>query len=287
MLVSNAGGGYTERAIDNFGNFQNQIELAENTAGWAAFTEGTDADSRGIAYVFGNSDTHIGEDWQSFKSSWRWGDGGGDILGFPVRDFNVGTFRRFVDISPGELFESRYFLVLGDVDHIESTIAERGLSDDAIYDILDIGEGDSEELSWRIETDDNGITVLESTSVDESHFRTYAQPVKGSKPLFLLEDDGGNQFLSVDPYALSDFPYNGETTYRGILGFVLPEDLATENGPYVDLSTLFADSFYINTSPNTTFVGLKGNVAVPEPAVATGLLFLFGSFVSFQRRRVS
>ena len=122
MLVSNPDGGFTNRAIEDFGDFENQVVFAEDTGGWAAFTEGTEGTDQGIAYVFGNDDTHLGEDWQRDRSSWRWGDGGGDFLGIPIRNFNVGTFRRVVDVDPGDLFESRYFLVLGDVDRIESTI---------------------------------------------------------------------------------------------------------------------------------------------------------------------
>ena len=279
MLVSNPDGGFTDRAILGFGDFQNQIVRAEDTGGWAAFTEGTDGSDRGIGYVFGNQDTHLGEDWQTLPSEWRWGDGGGDILGLPIRNFNVGTFRRFVDLGPGELFESRYFLVLGDVDHIESTVAERGLADSAIYDMIAITEADSPELSWRVVTDNGSISVLESTGTADTDFRTWAQPVQGSTPLFLFEDSEGNQFLSVDPYALSDFPYDGETSYQGILGFVLPEDLINGNGPYVDLSSLFPESFYLNTDPSVTIFALQGASAVPEPTAIPILFLVAGYFV--------
>ena len=160
ILVSNPDGGFTDRAILGFGDFENQVETVENTGGWAAFTEGTNGTDQGIAYVFGDTDTHLDQDWQSGRSSWRWGDGGGDFLGLPIRNFNVGTFRRFVDIDPGDLFESRYFLVLGDVDHIQSTIENSSLVDSAIYDKIVIDQADSEQLSYRVVTDNGSISVL-------------------------------------------------------------------------------------------------------------------------------
>ena len=284
MLVSNPDGGFTDRAILGFGDFTNQVELAQNTGGWAAYTEGTDGTDQGIGYVFGNSETHIGEDWQTDPSSWRWGDGGGDILGIPVRNFNVGTFRRNVDVDPGDLFESRYFLVLGDVDHIESTIEERGLVDDAIYDKIIIGETDSDELSWRVVNDNGSITVLESAG-DESDFQTYAKPVNGSLPLLLLEDPDGRQYLSVDPYALSDFPYDGETSYKGLLGFVLPEDIAAGERDYVDLETIFGPDFYLNTNPDVTIFALQGVSAVPEPSGFVLMMLVGGSCLLGRRRK--
>jgi len=282
MLVSNPDGGFTDRAILGFGDFENQVVLAEDTGGWAAYTEGTDGSDQGIAYVFGNSDTHFGEDWQTEKSSWRWGDGGGDFLGLPIRDFNVGTFRRFVDVDPGDLFESRYFLVLGDVEHIESTIVDRDLVDAAEYGKIIIDETDSSQLSWRVVDDGGSISVLESTG-DSSDFKTYAKPVNGSLPLLLYEDAEGRQFLSVDPYALSNTPYDGETTYKGILGFVLPEDVASGDGPYVDLTTLFPDSFYLDTNTDVTIFALQGSVSVPEPS-SIALWILCGSCLLRRRR---
>jgi len=221
MLVSNPNGGFTDRQIVAFDDTANQVITAANTGGWAAFTEGTAGTDRGVAYVFGDTDTHLSESWQTFESSWRWGDAGGDFFGIPIRNFNVGTFRRQVDIDPGDLFESRYFLVLGDVNRIESTIVDRA----------------------------------------------FALPVNGSQPLFLFEDAAGSCFVSVDPYALSDTPYDGETDYKGILGFVLPSEIASADGNYVALQTVFAgNDNYLSTDPGTTFFALPG---VPEPAAGT------------------
>ena len=276
ILVSDPGGGFTERDIVGFQNFEEQTEFADNTGGWAAFAQGTDGSSQGLAYVFGDTDEHLDEDWQTSRSSWRWGDGGGDFLGFPIRNFNVGTFRRQVDINTGEFFESRHFLVLGDVDHIESTIAERGLVAAATYDKVLIDQEDSSTLSYRIQSDGDGISVLE-TGVAQANFQTFAKPVSGSKPLFLLEDAEGRQYLSVDPYALSLTPYDSVTDYVGFLGFVLPEELTDSNGDYVALSTLFPESFYLASDSAGPVFALQGIVvAVPEPSAVIGMLLIFG-----------
>lgn len=185
-------------------------------------------------------------------------------MGVPVRDFNVGTFRRLVNVGPGDLFESRYFLVLGDVDHMQSTIADRDLVSSATYNLRTIDEQDSDLLAWQI-LDENGTLSIEGRDTEEpSDFLTYALPVNGSKPLFLFADANGSQFVSVDPYALSDTPYDGETDYRGILGFVLPLENTTTGGNYVDLQTVFAgNDNYLNTDPDTLFFALPG-VAGPS-----------------------
>ena len=267
MLVSNPNGGFTDRQIVAFDDTNNQVITAANTGGWAAFTEGPAGTDRGLAYVFGDTDTHLSESWQTFESSWRWGDAGGDFFGIPIRNFNVGTFRRQVDIDPGDLFESRYFLVLGDVDHIESTIVDRALVGSATYDQRTIGQQDSALLAWQIFDEGGTLSIVQSDTGEPSDFMTFALPVNGSQPLFLFEDAAGSCFVSVDPYALSDTPYDGETDYKGILGFVLPSEIASADGNYVELQTVFTgNDNYLNTDPSTTFFVLPG---VPEPSLGT------------------
>ena len=264
MLVSNPEGGFSDRFIDDFGNSANQVVRASATGGWAAFTEGTSGADRGLAYVFGDTDTHLNQPWQRTESSWRWGDGGGDFLGIPIRNFNVGTFRRVVDVEPGDFFESRYFLVLGDVDHFETTIVDRNLVSSAIYDQRIISVQNSSVLAWEIVETNGQFSVIAATNGQPADFLTYAQPVNGSQPLFLFEDVSGNEFISIDPYALSSTPYDGETDYKGILGFVLPAELVSNDTDYVDLATLFqGDNFYLNTDPTVSSFVLVGDVAVP------------------------
>lgn len=259
MLVSNSSGGFTNKLIDDFDVTANQVVTADNTGGWAAFTEGTAETDRGLAYVFGDTDTHLSESWQTSKSSWRWGDAGGDFLGIPIRNFHVGTFRREIDVDPGDLFESRYFLVLGDVDHIESTIADRNLVGHATYDKRTIVEQDSGLLAWQILDEDGTLSIVASDAGSPSDFMTYALPVNGSQPLFLFEDAEGGVFVSVDPYALSDTPYDGQTDYKRILGFVLPLEITSADEDYVALQTVFAgNDNYLDTDPTTLLFALPG-----------------------------
>ena len=64
MLVSNPGGGFTDRPIVGFGIADNQVVRSDLTGGWAAFTAGTAGSDSGLAYVFGDTDTHLAESWQ-------------------------------------------------------------------------------------------------------------------------------------------------------------------------------------------------------------------------------
>jgi hypothetical protein len=270
MLVSDPNGGFTQRQIDDFDLTANQVVTADRTGGWAAFTEGIARNDRGLAYVFGDRDPHLSQSWQRSKSSWRWGDGGGDFLGLPIRNFHVGTFRREIDIDSGDLFESRYFLVLGDVAHIESTIVDRELVKQAVYNKRTITLEDSSLLGWQISGEGQNFSVVDGDASGPSDFRTYALPVRGSRPLFLLVDSAGDTFVSVDPYALSDNPYDGQTDYRRILGFVLPPEMANDLSQHVDLQTVFAGSDrYLKSDLGTAFFALAG-LSVPAAATLLG-----------------
>lgn len=282
MLVSNPDGTYTNKAVDSFNQWQNQVLNIGDTGGWAAFTEKTSrrgpvvGTDRGMAIVFGDTDTKLAEDWQPNQSSWRWG--GTDR----TRDYLVGTLRRSVYVDPGDAFSSRYYMVLGDVDHIQSTIEERGLVADATYDKITTEDTAASLLGWQVVNSD-GVISVEETIGAEVDFHTFAQPVTGSKPLFILEDVDGNEHLSTDPYALSANPYDGLTTFKGILGFVMPGDMTTHSNNYTNLSSIFqTDSeqlYYLDTNMHVMTVS-----AVPEPTTLT-LLLGTGLAVLCQRRK--
>ncbi len=264
MLVSQPGGAVTNANIAAWDNPTGQVLGLNQTGGWAAFANGTTDSSLGLGIVFGNSDTHLSQPWQYAGSSWRWGRGGGT-----GRDYLVGTVQRHVNIAPNDLFYSRYYLVFGTVGEIKQSISQNGLVGDAGYDMLNETETSATELAWRVQQTNDGAVVRESTS-DQADFLTYSQPVRGSKPLFLLEDAAGQEFISINPYTLSGKPYDGATTYKGLLGFVLPAALTNSQGtsiPYVDLAALFpgGSSFYRDASSGMhvvagpVFLGVAGD----------------------------
>ena len=177
----------------------------------------------------------------------------------------MGTFRRLIDVDPGDLFESRYFLVLGDVDHIGTTIEDRNLVPHAIYGKRIISVQDSDVLAWTIVETNGEFSVLTAGTGQTTDFLTYAHPVNGSQPLFLFEDVIGNEFISIDPYALSATPYDGQTNYKGILGFVLPAELADSDAEHIDLATLFqGDDFYLNTDPTISSFVVASDAAARD-----------------------
>ena len=120
-------------------------------------------------------------------------------------------------------------------------------------------------LAWNIVETNGEFSVLTAGTGQPTDFLTYAHPVNGSRPLFLFEDVNGNEFISIDPYALSDTPYDFQTNYQGILGFVLPAVLADIDADHIDLATLFqGDDFYLNTDPTISSFVLAGDAAVQE-----------------------
>ena len=124
---------------------------------------------------------------------------------------------------------------------------------------------DSDVLAWSIVETNGEFSVLTAGTGQPTDFLTYAHPVNGSQPLFLFEDVNGNEFISIDPYALSTTPYDGQTNYKGVLGFVLPVELADGDADHIDLATLFqGDDFYLNTDPTISSFVLAGDTAVQK-----------------------
>jgi Dockerin type I domain len=271
MLISQPGGAVSDANIAAWDNPTGQVLGLYQTGGWAAFADGTSDSSLGLGIVFGNSDPHLSQPWQYAGSSWRWGRGGGT-----GRDYLVGTVQRHVNIAPNDLFYSRYYLVFGTVGEIQQSITQNGLVGDAGYDMLNVSETSATELAWRVEQTDDGVVVRESTS-DQADFLTYSQPVRGSKPLFLLEDAAGQEFIAIDPYTLSAKPYDGATKYKGLLGFVLPAALTNSQGtaiPYVELAALFPgdSSYYRDASSGMQVVAGPVFLGVPGDYNTNGIV---------------
>lgn len=237
------------------------------TGGWVAFSQGTGSGHDALGLVLGQ-DTHLGEPFQWGESVWRYG-AAGNTPG--QRDYMVGTLIRKVGVQPGEAFFHRYYMVVGSVGNIVNLIESNGLVAKADYGLIEFSEANASRTGWTIQ-DSSGIVSLTQAVAGEEDFFTYDQPVIGSMPLLLIGDSSGNEFITIDPYALSDTPYDGQTTYQSLLGYVLPGNKTNQAGTsisYTELAALLpaGSTFFRDGSSGMVVVA-----PVPEPASAVLLL---------------
>ena len=252
---------YTDRSGATFAS--SVPEVLSATGGWVAFSQGTSPGHDALAIVTGH-DTHLGEPFQWGASLWRHG-AAGNTPG--ERDYLVGTLIRRVAVQPGETFFSRYYMVVGSLGNVVDLIDANDLVAKADYGPIRFTEAGSSRTGWTIH-DTGGAISLRKAAAGEEDFFTYDQPVRGSKPLMLIEDAAGDEFITIDPYTLSGTPYDGATAYRSLLGYVLPGDKTNQDGggiSYTELASLFpADSAFFRDGAS----GMAVVSPVPEPSAA-------------------
>ncbi len=117
------------------------------------------------------------------------------------RDYTVMNMDNRVTIAPGECFFRRTFMVIGTLGEV----AEAGRKLDTFTDMhpVEFREQDTPLLPLYLKTADKTPpqpTLDPPTPEAKPVCRLYAQPVKDSKPVFLLQDGGTGQYiLTTDP----------------------------------------------------------------------------------------
>ncbi|MEK0314754.1 hypothetical protein [Cohnella sp. 56] len=262
-VVSDTSGDYTAIGGD-FSDPSNRIALDE-TGGWAAFAQNaSNPGSYALGWVFGQ-DKHYGEDtdFQYAKNTWAWGDANRD-------DYIVGGVGGNFYLEPGQTMYYRHYWVVGTLADVQDKA--NALADSVDYGLLDITEANAGLIPlYTISVGGQTILTREPQSGHSPALRTYAKPVAGSKPLFLMQDTTTGAYkLSFDPYEFADKAafanpyapsdpqystyqnrtlykqYDGTMAYADLLGFAMPADLAdTASYGYVNLYDVVTDrSFY-------------------------------------------
>ncbi|THF75256.1 hypothetical protein [Cohnella fermenti] len=273
-VVSETDGSYTAIGGD-FSDPANRLSLAD-TGGWAAFAQDADdEDGYALGWVFG-TDKHYGEDtsFQYARNTWAWGDANRD-------DYLVGGVGGNFYLEPGQTMYYRHYWVVGKLADVQTKA--NALADSVDYGLLSFVEGDADLIPLYTKTE-GSQTVLtrEPQSGHSPALHTYAEPVAGSQPLFLVKDTTTGEYkLSFDPYEFADtapfanpYPttdpkyadyqnrtlykqYDGKLAYVDLLGFAMPADKAdTANYDYINLYDAATDrSFY--PAPTTAHQTLK------------------------------
>jgi len=226
------------------------------TGGWAAFAQGdASPDAWALAVVFG-TDRHLAEQralseagkpaWQRHTTRWRWGIGAdrGRLKG---RDYVVAVVNPRCVVRPGETFFYRLFFVVGRLG--EAAKRAVTLVRHVDYGILTFDPETTPLAPVYAAADPRtgqSIVAAQAPPGTKPLFLTWAWPVPGSVPLFLLRDTARDRLLIThDPYQLASTapyenpyppghakharyarrrvlkPYDGATDYLGLLGYAL------------------------------------------------------------------
>ncbi|THF75254.1 S-layer homology domain-containing protein [Cohnella fermenti] len=241
-IIGNVSGGY-----DRAGGVYTQLKPASETGGWAAMTQNADdPDSFALATVFGRDSKYGTIDGQWEPTYYTWGDANRD-------DFYVQAVQGRFHLQPGEQLAWKFYYVVGKLGEVAEKAKQ--LANDTDYGFVQYGQSDADQLAYYVQSDEAGTKTLSlrKSGSDAKAFATYAQPVPGTTPLFLLRETATKQLvLTTDPFLLSTkvpyanpYPvgdpkhdlyegqyqykaYDGKTDYLGMLGYVYPADTAED-----------------------------------------------------------
>ena len=252
-VLGQAKGGYTFFTPYNYG-FQGCHVDIKDTGGWLALVKNaSNPNDFALGLVFGK-DRH----WEEQHALKRAGKpffqnsptvcGSGDSR-HGKRDYTVAAVAPRAVVKPGESLYMRVYLVLGTLAQVQ-TKAE-ALVNQVDYGILEIDPGTAPKIPvYSKMVGNQAVPTLHAPQAGaKAAFYTYAVPVKGSEPQFLMRDTAtGRTIVSSDPYALcgkkpfaNPFapgnpkhdtyqnrviyqPYDGKTEWLGLLGFKIPDN---------------------------------------------------------------
>lgn len=205
QLMSNPDGSFTEHNR-YFGQRSSPADSTDmgifnhdTTGGWFAWANGTKADDHGLSLVFG-LDQHWtgGEDAHYRKSHFKWGE-----VRTKSRDYNVGVNVIPVNILPGQSFYSRYYMVVGDIEHISEK--SQYLVNYVDYGLLNITEEVADKLAYveTLQTNNGYEQAVLSDNIEAQTplLSLYTDPVTDAVPMFLMRNTTtGQHFISNNPY---------------------------------------------------------------------------------------
>lgn len=226
----------------NFGSKEGLMEL-KNTGGWGATTQDpNDKSSYTFAWVFGKGDNS-----EVFKA-YSFGDA-------RRHDFNVQSTIYREKIKPGTLYYNRMYFVLGKLHEVSERC--NYYQSKVEFGFIDYEQKDANMIPLYIKKD-GAQTILTEEGTHPDLF-VYAQPVRNSKPLYLIKDNKTNLFnVTCDPYMLMSKypipndpmgrsgirPYDGSTQIIKLFGFVIPQEFCDKNLKYERLDDLLTDRTY-------------------------------------------
>lgn len=216
FFVSNTSGGQTNLS-GIYG--VNPVVAAANTAGWVAWSNQSSGNSPTMAMTFSTVT-------ECNNQSFRYGDAGSILAN--ARDLHVYQQIHNCNtesISKGKGIRIRYYLVVGtNLTEVKNKIAQynlNGTSENVLYNRL---SNQTDSSYFQFDKVNGQIEIEENVS---DGLKLYAQPFLSAVPLFLLTDSLNQDYLTSNPYELSDFPWDGVLKEMKLLGYRTRETKAS------------------------------------------------------------
>ena len=194
---------------------QGPVVQTASTGGWVAWSDDSLANSQVLAMAHPiTTNTN--------NSVFRYGDAGNLNADWNNRDYNVFEMIRFP--APGQLgfgrsMSFRYFYILGNnIDLVRNTIVNNNLISQSLDTAFTANTNDVDTIRYHFSKE---LGIIES-SVDTLGIGLLlrASPYFDSYPLFKISDINSNNFISSNPYYISNTPWDGLVKSIDLLGFM-------------------------------------------------------------------
>lgn len=189
------------------------LKQMSETAGWMAFASGQSDESAALSLVFG---TQEGDLWRYGFARQGERDGAGEA---EWRNYLVGAAVRREVLKPGTTLSSRYFLIIGTIANAKRQIESRKLVTQAGVQLAPRSLTD--QTRWTsIAVDARNQSIQPTDRPADGVGYLLAEPIDYAMPLFELTLASGGRVYSLDPYAVSAKPYDGQVKSFRLVGFV-------------------------------------------------------------------
>lgn len=221
-----------------------------NTGGWIGATQDiNNPNGYAIAYVFGKNPTaHGGAGLSRFVTI---GDAGRD-------DYSVMSVNYREKLLSGQAYFFRMYVVLGTLQNVAAKA--NAIQGQLEFGFINYQQNTSPTIPLYLQQIDNQ-TVLSENGSGTPNMYVYAQPVEGSKPLYLVRETATGKYkVTSDPYMLNTKfqlsaaddtkqrmatrPYDGKSEVVKLFGFVMPSSKINPSLSYVRLDSVLTDSSY-------------------------------------------
>lgn len=189
-VLGKTGGGYAKKNS----TWAQAVNLSD-TGGWAAAVQdASNAQSMALALVFGKNPV------KKLGAREQWSDA---IYSYGVQDEELvqNVVSRF-KLQPGDVFSYKFYIVVGKLGETATLAAK--LADKVEYGFKNFTTDDADRIAYYLKYDEETQQNVVVTNAENGTplFYTYAQPISGSLPLFLMRDkETGKLFMTTEPYA--------------------------------------------------------------------------------------